>query len=86
MQQIAFDSQSASRIVLNNGSVLNLKEVSDVLALVYVMREDVEDVINKGQGYFSYKSKQILDLVILSLVLLLILNLVMQFAADQKCY
>ena len=39
----AFDSQSASTIKLNNGTILYLREVNRYLALVCILREDSFD-------------------------------------------
>lgn len=36
----AFDDQSSSLIKLNNGTILYLREVSNFLALVCILRED----------------------------------------------
>jgi hypothetical protein len=47
---IAFDNKSASRISLNNGTVMMLREISDVLAMVYIVREENEARINKGKS------------------------------------
>lgn len=44
----AFDSQSASTIKLNNGTILYLREVNRYLALVCILREDSFD----KQGMF----------------------------------
>ena len=45
---IAFDSRSGSTIALDNGTVLYLREVSNVLAMVCIIREDNYLRMNKG--------------------------------------
>nr|CAD7196001.1 unnamed protein product [Timema douglasi]CAD7418508.1 unnamed protein product [Timema cristinae]CAD7419147.1 unnamed protein product [Timema cristinae] len=48
--EVAFDHQSSSLIKLNNGTILYLREVTKVLALVCILREDNFD----RQGVIDY--------------------------------
>ncbi len=47
---IAFDNRSSSTIVLDNGTVLFLREVSNVLAMVCIIREDNWMRMNRGEN------------------------------------
>ena len=47
----AFDQKSSSKIVLNNNTVLIMRQVSNVLALVWIMRHENYD---KNVGLMDY--------------------------------